>query len=309
MGDVVELRADYASRCLSPPHGGGGMSDVVIAAHLRYLELCGYAPGSVYCRRRALVRMTALLRVPLIDATAEDLAAWREGLTVDRGTVVAYVSQAREFYAWAMLTGLREDNPASGLPVPRLSRRLPRPIADADLFTALAGAPDRIRPWLVLAGWCGLRAKEIALLRRECVLDSLQPPLLIIAEDSTKGHTERAVPLCAFALGELLAAGLPVSGWVFRRRDGGPGPNQPWIVSQLCNEYLHSCGIRETLHQLRHRFATQTYRVRRDLRMVQELLGHASPSTTAGYAAFDQADAAAVVDELPAPGRLRAVSE
>jgi integrase len=284
------------------------MPDVVVAAHLRYLELCGRAPGSVYCRSRALARMTAALPVPLIDATAEDLAAWRERLTVGPGAVVGYVSHARDFYAWAVMAGLREDNPAGGLPVPRLGRRLPRPIAEADLFTALAGAPARIRPWLVLAGWCGLRAKEIARLRRENVLDTARPPLLIIVEDATKGHSERVVPLCAFALEQLRAAGLPSSGWVFRRRDGRPGPNQPWMVSQLSNEYLHSCGISETLHQLRHRFATQAYRARRDLRMVQELLGHASPSTTAGYAAFDQADAAAVVDELPAPGHLRVVS-
>jgi hypothetical protein len=43
--------------------------------------------------------------------------------------------------------------------------------------------------------------------------------------------------------------------------------------------------------------------------MVQELLGHAHPGTAAGYAAFDQADAAAAVEDLPAPGRLRVVRD
>jgi hypothetical protein len=41
---------------------------------------------------------------------------------------------------------------------------------------------------------------------------------------------------------------------------------------------------------------------------VQELMGHARPESSAGYVLVDQADAAAVVEELPAPGRLRAVS-
>jgi integrase len=40
----------------------------------------------------------------------------------------------------------------------------------------------------------------------------------------------------------------------------------------------------------------------------QELLGHASPQSTAGYAQYDRADAAAAVASLPAPGRLRAVA-
>lgn len=154
----------------------------------------------------------------------------------------------------------------------------------------------------------GLRAKEIALLRRESVLDTAVPPVLLVARDATKGRAERAVPLSAFALAGLLEAGLPASGWVFRRRDGHPGPNSPAKVSQLSNRYLHDAGITATLHQCRHRFGTQAYAVRRDLRMVQELMGHQQPETTAGYVLVDQADAAAVVGELPAPGQLRAVT-
>ena len=91
-----------------------------------------------------------------------------------------------------------------------------------------------------------------------------------------------------------------------RVRDRARGPVQ---ISHLCNQHLHDCGIAATLHQLRHRFGTGTYRVTRDLRVVQELLGHESVSTTAGYAAYDKADAIRAVENLPAPGRLHAVSE
>jgi integrase len=193
------------------------------------------------------------------------------------------------------------------VPVPRVGRRLPRPISEADLFTALRQAPPRIRPLLVLAAWAGLRAKEIARLRRQHVLDTARPPVLLVVHDATKGRSERIVPLSDFVLGELRLHGLPASGWMFSRHDGAPGPNTPHMISLLCNQHLHDCGIAATLHQLRHRFGTVAYAASHDLRMVQELLGHADPQTTALYTAYDQADAARVVQALPSPSRLAAV--
>jgi integrase len=204
--------------------------------------------------------------------------------------------------------GLIAENPADALPVPRLARRVPRPVSEQDLMEALAAAPRRIRCWLVLAAWCGLRTKEVALLRVENILVTASPPVLIVAADATKGRTERVVPLSAFVLAELAAARLPASGYAFRRMDGRPGPNEPWRVSQLANKHLHECGVQSTLHALRHRFGTETYRASRDLRAVQELLGHASPSTTAAYAAYDRPLARAAVDALPVPERLRIVA-
>lgn len=248
--------------------------------------------------------MTKVIGEPLADATRADLAAWREQLTVTNDTVTHYVAHARGFFGWLVLDGYRPDDPTTGLPVPRLSRRLPRPIGEDSLMRALADAPARIRLWLVLAGWCGLRACEIALLRRECIAEGADPPVLLVAADATKGTTERIVPLCEFVVEEIVAAGLPGSGYAFRRLDRKPGPNKPWLISGLCNKYLHELGIPETLHQLRHRFGTQSYRNSRDLRMVQEMMGHQNPSTTAGYAAYDNAAAAAAVAALPVPRRV-----
>jgi integrase len=190
--------------------------------------------------------------------------------------------------------------------VPRIGRRLPRPVSEPDLMRALAMATPRIRPWLVLAGWCGLRAKEIAYLRRECVLETAGPPVLLVARDATKGRSERVVPLSAFAVAELVPV-LPAAGWVFRRMDGRPGPNTPGLISHLANAHLHECGVAASLHALRHRFASETYKASRDLRAVQSLMGHARPETTALYAAYDQPSARAAVDALPVPERLRVV--
>jgi integrase len=126
--------------------------------------------------------------------------------------------------------------------------------------------------------------------------------VLLIAHDATKGHGERVVPASVFVLAELRAAGLPRNGWVFPRHDGQAGPNQAWLISQMCGEHLRSCGIQASLHQLRHWFGTSLYRQTHDLRLTQAMLGHASPSTTAGYAAYDNSDAAAAIASLPAPG-------
>jgi integrase len=287
----------------------------ILRRHLEHLRMRGLADTTIYERERAVIRLARALPVPVLDATARDLLKWRARLDISPGSVAQYITQVREFYAWTVARGLREDNPAAGLPVPKLARRLPRPVSEEDLMAAVAAAPARIRPWLVLAAWCGLRAKEVALLRVESVLLSADPPVLVVAADATKGTRERIVPLSPFVVSELTAApkvpmpsessGLPRSGYAFARLDGRRGPVTPNLVSKLSNEHLHGCGIGATIHQLRHRFATASYRASRDLRLVQELLGHADPATTAMYAAYDKPQAVAVVAALPTPGVAR----
>lgn len=109
--------------------------------------------------------------------------------------------------------------------------------------------------------------------------------------------------MCDFCLGELQAAGLPGSGYVFRRCDGRLGPNTPAKVSHLANEHLREWGA--TLHMCRHRFLTMVQRESHDLRLTQELAGHARPESTVGYVAFDQPEAVRAVQALPVPGCLR----
>ena len=276
------------------------MHEDVIAKHVHHLRLRGLSPVTIYHRQRALCRLADTLdTLDLLSLTTTDLQGWRAGLTVASATIADYVSHVREFYGWAVDRDLIGSSPAADLPVPRTVRRLPRPISEADLMYAVDAAPRRIRPWLVLAAWCGLRAKEIACLRGENVLLHATPPMLLIASDATKGIRERTVPLCQFAVAEMCTAMLPVRGLAFRRFDGAPVV--PGLVSKLANQHLHDCGIPATLHQLRHRFGTMTYHVSHDLRAVQELLGHASPNTTAGYAAYDRAEALAAVQALPVP--------
>lgn len=282
--------------------------DPVLAAHLEWMRLRGMAASTARRREVVLGWVAAGLGKPLLEASAGELLAWRKGLRVAPDAAAVYVSHVTQFYRWATERGLIGGSPAVGLPVPRRARRLPRPVAESDLMMAVAAARPRIRPWLVLAGWAGLRAVEIAGLRREHVLDTARPPVILIADGATKGHRERIVPVSGFVLAELGPV-LPAKGWVFRRHDGRCGPNTPAHLSHLANDHLHGCGIAATLHQLRHRFATELYRATHDLRLVQELLGHRHPVSTAGYTAYDAAAAVAGVEAIPAPRQLHAVQD
>lgn len=284
-----------------------------IAAHLSDLRLRGLSTTYLYAREHHLLRLAAhLAPVPLRHATPAMLAAWRQRTAhLSTASAATYTAHARQFYAWALETGRITEDPARRLPSPRKPRRLPRPICETALMDALAHAPARIRLWLVLAGWAGLRAKEIALLRAENVHLSGPHPYLLVASGATKGNDERKVPLCPFAVAELRAARLPLRGWVFHRCDGRPGPNTPARVSMVAAAYLHSLGYTDTLHQLRHRFGTMAYQAGgHDLRAVQELMGHKRPETTALYtAAADKATVAAVLAlPVPRPPRRRGPS-
>ena len=127
------------------------------------------------------------------------------------------------------------------------------------------------------------------------MLDHIDSPALLVRG---KGGKERLVPLAPRVRDALRRYGLPDTGPVFHRADGQPGPNRPNLITVLSAEHLHSLGIPASLHQLRHRFATRLYQQTLDLRMVQELLGHSSPTTTALYAAWSQDRAAAAVAAL-----------
>lgn len=214
-------------------------------------------------------------------ANEAQLGRWYAGLKMTAEARACELSHIRSFYQWALLEELIDVNPTRRLVRPRLQRRVPRPISERDLAKVLELAPDRVRPWLYLAAYEGLRACEIANLRREDILDTAVPPMLIVTDG--KGGKQRLLPLSPVVVAAL--SPMPARGWMFLREDGQPGPNAPWRVSQAANTVLHRLGIRATLHQLRHRFATKVYANSRDIRVTQELMGHANVSTTAGYAA------------------------
>jgi len=271
-----------------------------VREHMNHILLLGRAATTREQRLRALIRLQAALPVPLLQATKDDMYEWRAGLTVGPTTINTYVSNVREFYRWALARGLISSDPSAGIPVPPIPRRLPRPIPSADLAHAIGVASVIVRPMLILAASCGMRAKEIAGLRAENVRLGDTPPNILIVSEATKGLRERVIPLSPFVVAELKRAGLPPPrGPVFPDANGHH--RRPWRISKICNDHLHGCGITSTLHTLRHWCGTEAYAVDHDLRAVQELLGHAVVQTTAGYAASNRARTAAIVNAMPPP--------
>lgn len=272
---------------------GSPVDATLLTRHLSWCRLRNLRPSTISQRRYAIGRCERVVGVDLETATSEMLDGWYEGLRLapeSRGTELAHI---RQVYKWLQTEGLRADDPTANLARPRTRKRLPRPISDPDLELALFTASTRVLPWLTLAAFAGLRACEIAALRREDLLDHVQPRVLIVVDG--KGGKQRVVPLHSKIV--VLLPTLPRSGLLFHDlKHGGQLPAHR--VSQEANKHLHSLGISSTLHSLRHWFGTRVYQESLDIRLTQDLMGHESPVTTAGYAAWTPGKGSAVVDAL-----------
>lgn len=272
----------------------------VVAAWGEQQRRDGLKPETVR-RRCDDVRSLARFAAPrsVLDATRDDVEAWlTRNPPLSAKTRYGYLSTVHVFFQWAIVEELAERDPTARIRRPKLRKYLPRPIPPADLEVALRAADARMRSFLVLGALEGLRCKEIAGLDREDVQEYNEPPVLFVR--AGKGDKERVVPLHPMVAMSLEVAGLPRSGALFTSRTGRR--LQPADVSAQINRFLHGLGIAATAHQLRHRFGSDAYRVSRDLRLVQELLGHASPTTTAVYAAWSPHEAVQVVNQLTLPG-------
>lgn len=178
----------------------------------------------------------------------------------------------RSFWSWRART-LGGDNPAEHLPGTPVPRALPRPAEDAAVLDALRTADDRVALMVELMAYAGLRRGEVSRVHS----DDLQGDTLRIVG---KGGHVRMVPLPPH-VGKALRDRGP--GWVFTGQiDGHLSAGR---VGELVAEALPG---RLTGHQLRHRFATVSYRGSHDIRAVQQLLGHARIDTTMIYTAVDQ---------------------
>jgi integrase/recombinase XerC len=237
-------------------------------------------------------RFSRQVGVPPIDATVDQHLTWFTSLTIDAASRAVELSHIKQYCIWAVRFGYRDEDPSRLLDSPRRKQRQPRPIAQARLDVALAAAErdPRLYAALTLAAYAGMRCCEIAVLR----WDEVRETSLHI---HGKGGTERLVPIHPRVRDAL--ARLPRSGseYVIHRLQGPPGPLCSQRIVRMLNQHLRACGVPDTAHACRHMFASSLFRHSKDIRLVQNLLGHASLASTMVYtAAWDDGyDAVAAI--------------
>ena len=241
-----------------------------------------------------------LARLGTIDFRAWLAARHRDG--VAKASVARGLAALRSFYRYLdRQHGLH--NPAiKALRTPKQDQRLPRPLSSDQADDLMNAAPaastvdwvgKRDTALLLLLYGAGLRIGEALALDRGMIAgDPASLRELIV---TGKGKKQRLVPILAIiasALADYLAACPFVLADTSPLFVGLRGKRlQPALVRRHMQNLRPMLGLPEsaTPHALRHSFATHLLTDGADLRTIQELLGHASLSTTQGYTSLDSA--------------------
>lgn len=247
-----------------------------------------------------------------LDPLAIDRVQFRRYLATLRerkmaaGSVTRRTSTIHTFYRWLHRNGTLERDPLFGVTLPKRPRRLPKvvdPSVVASLIEAIpADSPQGLRDRAIfeLLYGGGLRISELVALDLGAV-DLTEGAAIVRG----KGHRERVVLYgrpAVRALERYLSHGRPQLARagepaLFVNRFGGRLSARS--VQTAMKRYAVAAGIAEELHPhlLRHSFATHLLDGGADLRVVQELLGHASPATTEIYTHVSRARHAELAEE------------
>jgi integrase/recombinase XerD len=298
----------------SQPDAASGIARL-IRAYLDHLAVeRGLAVNTLSSYRRDLRRYLEFLdeneRTDLAEVSESDVAAFlaalREGSErhppLSAGSAGRTIVAVRGFHRFAVREGTVEADTAGAIRPPTPARRLPKAIAveDVERLLEAAGADGTPRAWRdralleVLYGTGARISEAVGLDVDDLNMDDGLVRLF------GKGSKERVVPLGSFARAALeqylaggrpsLAAHAPTSGSprgsrpaVFLNARGGRLSRQSaWTVLRSAAE---KAGLLAGIspHTLRHSFATHLLDGGADVRVVQELLGHASVTTTQIY--------------------------
>jgi len=237
----------------------------------------------------------------LARITISDMRAWMartRSSDVGPRSMARKLSAVKAFYRWLAEREGFEPTAVLSTRSPKFQKKLPRPLA-IDAAKALLDCVEiqNDRPWvsardvavLTLLWGCGLRISEALGLKGR---DAPLPETLRILG---KGGKERVVPVLPAARDavdtyvHLSPHPKEADAPLFRAIKGGPLTARP--IAKVMADARMQLGLpaSATPHAMRHSFATHLLDAGGDLRAIQELLGHASLSTTQAYTAVDTA--------------------
>jgi integrase/recombinase XerD len=254
------------------------------------------SPRTVDAYRRDLASLARSCRGNVGDVTVEELERWLASMRADGlapSTLARRISAVRTYFKHLKLIGVRADNPAAAIKLPRRSRSLPRVLSPAEterLIDAATGSAPRTlrdRALVELLYGAGLRVSEAVGLEKGAI--DLEGRVVRVLG---KGGKERLVPLgrpAAEAARRYLALGRPHLDRRYRpdfflNARGGPLTRAGAFL--ILRRLAEKAGLepeRVHPHLLRHSFATHLLEGGADLRSVQEMLGHADLGTTERY--------------------------
>lgn len=240
--------------------------------------------------------LAALAQLQPADFRAFLAARQADGL--GRSSVARLMSSLRGFFKYLDRHDLAHNPALNAVKSPRPPKSLPKPLAAEDAIEALSTAGElHDEPWLAardvalftLLYGCGLRLGEaLSLQKRDIPADDAMTI-------TGKGRKQRLVPVLPIvrqAIGEYVSLcphPLIADGPLFVGARGGL--LNPGVVQRQMRRLRALMGLPDTAtpHALRHSFATHLLAGGGDLRTIQELLGHASLSTTQRYTQVDEA--------------------
>jgi integrase/recombinase XerC len=242
-----------------------------------------------WCEHNSVTDWSQLDHQHIRSFAARSHARGLQGRSIQRR-----LAALRTFFGFLLREGALRRNPALDVRAPRASRRLPHTLDVDEMAQLLSGKPDgdlaiRDHALMELFYSSGLRLAELTGLKL-ADLDLTLGQVRVLG----KGRKERISPVGSMAVRALrrwLTArsrmAAPQEQAVFVGRSGAPlGPR---AVQLRVAARARAAGLPQHLHphMFRHSFATHLLESSRDLRGVQELLGHANISTTQVYTHLD----------------------
>ncbi|MFT9389175.1 MAG: site-specific tyrosine recombinase XerD [Leuconostoc sp.] len=287
---------------------------LAIADYLHYIRIeRGLSENTIKSYRQDLQQFGDYLTAEKLALDAVDhvvVLAWLNHLRLagkSNNSVIRMVTSLRKFFGYLAQEKLVTPNPMQDIKPPKKATHLPAVLTVAEIDALLAVPTDktpleiRNRALLEVMYATGLRVSELVNLK----LSDLHLQLGLI-QTIGKGDKERIIPIGEvaadwltryFSVSRLTLLKGKVSPYVFLNDRGGQLTRQG--VWKIIKKLVVAAGITKDVspHTLRHSFATHILENGADLRIVQELLGHADISTTQIYTHISKKRLSEVYDQ------------